>query len=228
MIERYFGGAIPEASSGHAKGNYLSGTADFATDALTRIIAHYDRLNFSLALEEIWELIAAIDKYITVEKPWTLADKPEDRERLGRVLYTAAEGLRCVAALAHPVLPEATQKIWRQLGLENTSPLASLNLDLLAWGQLAPGTKIGKPEGIFPRLDKAQTIERIENMEQEQNNPLAQPAAAPAATPAAASAATPAVVPAATRPPPPLRRRSRARRKLASRILPRSKCAWAW
>ncbi len=190
MIERYFGGIIPEASSGHAKGTYVSGTADFATEALTRIIGHYDRLAFSSALEETWGLIAAIDKYITVEKPWTLADKPEDRERLGRVLYTAAEGLRIVTALAHPVLPEATQKIWRQLG--QTSLVGSVNLDQLAWGQLAPGTKIEKSEGIFPRLDKAQTIERIEAMEQEQNNPPAQPAAATAATPAATTSAIPA------------------------------------
>ena len=64
----------------------------------------------------------SIDKYITVEKPWTLAEKPEDRERLATVLYTAAEGLRIVTALAHPVLPQATEKIWRQLG--QTEPLS--------------------------------------------------------------------------------------------------------
>ena len=167
MIDRYFGGEIPQPSAAPGKAGYAPGSADFASEVLTKIPQLYDRLAFSLALEAIWEQVAAIDKYLTVEKPWTLAEKPEDKARLATVLYTAAEGLRIITALAHPVLPQSTQKIWRQLG--QTEPLGSLQLDLLAWGQLKPGTKIGKPEGIFPRVDKSEAIERIEAMEQEQN-----------------------------------------------------------
>ena len=113
--------------------------------------------------------------------------QPEDRERLATVLYTAAEGLRIVTALTHCVLPRSTEKIWRQLG--QTEPLSRIQLDQLAWGQLKPGTKIGKPEGIFPRVEKSETIERIEAMEQEQNKAAEVPAAAPASTQAGASAA---------------------------------------
>jgi methionyl-tRNA synthetase len=130
--------------------------------------------------------VAAIDKYLTVEKPWALAEKPENRERLAKVLYTAAEGLRIISVLAHPVLPQSTQKIWQQLG--QTEPLSSVQLDLVSWGQLKPGTKIGKLEGIFPRLDKSEAIERIEAMEQEQNK-----AAEPPAASTASAAAAPAV-----------------------------------
>ena len=194
MIERYFGGEIPPPAPVTGSEKYSSGIAEFAGEALSRITQLYEKLSFSLALEAIWELVASIDKYLTVEKPWTLADKPEDRARLGAVLYTAAEGLRIVAALAHPVLPKATQKIWRQLG--QTGELGSIQLDLLAWGQLKPGTKTGKPEGIFPRVEKSETIERIEAMEQEQNKPAAvisAPSAAPAASTSAAT--TPAPVP---------------------------------
>jgi methionyl-tRNA synthetase len=90
------------------------------------------------------------------------------------------------------VLPQSTQKIWRQLG--QTEPLDSVQFDSLSWGQLKPGTKIGKPEGIFPRVDKSETIERIEAMEQEQNKAAAAPPATTTATPAAGSAtAAPAV-----------------------------------
>jgi methionyl-tRNA synthetase len=150
-----------------------------------------------LTLEAIWELVAAVDKFITVEKPWALAEKPEDRARLGHVLYTAAEALRIIAALAHPVLPRATQKIWTQLGL--TQPLSGVQLDELTWGQLKPGTKIGKLEGIFPRMEKSETIARIEAMEQEQNKPAEVPAApAASGTPGpSAAAAAPAPAPGA-------------------------------
>ena len=187
MIERYFGGEIPKPAPEQGGETDAPSTAEFANEALTKVMHLYDRLGFSLALESIWEIVAMIDKYITVEKPWALAEKPEDRERLATVLYTAAEGLRIVTALAHPVLPQATQKIWSQLG--QTEPLSGVQLDLLSWGQLKPGTKTGKPEGIFPRVDKSETIARIEAMEQEQNKAPETPAAAAASTPAGAGAA---------------------------------------
>jgi methionyl-tRNA synthetase len=195
MIERYFGGEIPNPAAGDADSDG-SRTAKLATEMLAKVMQLYDRLAFSQALESIWEIVGVIDKYITVEKPWTLAEKPEDRERLETVLYTAAEGLRIVTALAQPVLPVATQKIWNQLG--QTQPLSTVQLDLLAWGQLKPGTKTGKPEGIFPRVDKSETIARIEAMEQEPNKLPETPAATPVSTPTGSGAA--AAVPTAAVP----------------------------
>ncbi len=196
MIERYFGGEIPKPTAAGLE-MYAPGAADFADEALANIMKLYDRFGFSHALEAIWAQVAIIDKFITVEKPWALADKPEDRARLGTVLYTAAESLRIIAALAHPILPQATQKIWNQLG--QTEPLGEVQLDQLSWGQLKPGTKTGKPEGIFPRVDKSETIARIEAMEQEQNNPPVPPVASATSAPVAtgAAAAAPAVAVAA-------------------------------
>jgi methionyl-tRNA synthetase len=196
MIERYFGGEIPKPGPKQGGETDAPSTAEFANEALTRVMHLYDRFSFSLALESIWEIVAMIDKYITVEKPWSLADKPEDRARLATVLYTAAEGLRVVTALAHPVLPQATQKIWSQLG--QTEPLSEFQLDVLSWGQLKPGTKIGKPEGIFPRVDKSETIARIEAMEQEPNKVPEPPTGVTASAAAApGAAAAPAAAPAA-------------------------------
>ena len=193
MIERYFGGVIPQPSP--ENGSSWAGSSNAAVKKITEL---YDRFSFSLALEGIWELVASIDKFLTVEKPWTLAEKPEDRDRLGNVLYTAAEGVRLVTALAHPILPQSTEKIWRQLGINE--PLGTLQLDSVAWGQLKPGTKIGKLEGVFPRVEKSETIERIEAMEQEQNKAQEQKAAADTPVkPAVAgtgAAAAPAAAPA--------------------------------
>ena len=200
MIERYFGGVIPQPSP-----ESVSSWADTSNAAIKKITELYDRFSFSLALEGIWELVASVDKFLTVEKPWTLAEKPEDRERLGNVLYTAAEGVRLVTALAHPILPQSTEKIWRQLGM--SEPLSTLQLDSVAWGQLKPGTKIGKLEGVFPRVEKSEAIERIEAMEQEQNKAQEQKAAADTpASPAVAgtgAATAPATAPRGARGTPP-------------------------
>src|ERR1019366_7821530 len=110
MIDRYLRGEIPKPEMARGAEGYAPGSADFASVVLTNIIQLYDRFSFSLALEKIWEQVAAIDKYLTVEQPWTLAEQPENRERLATVLYTAGEGLRIVAVLAHPVLPKSTEK----------------------------------------------------------------------------------------------------------------------
>jgi methionyl-tRNA synthetase len=135
-------------------------------------------------LINVWKLVESVDKYIVEEKPWSLAQNPDERDRLSRVLYAAAEALRMITILAHPVIPDATQKIWGQLG--QPGKLGEVRIDQLNWGGLKAGTKIGKPEAIFPRADKKEAWERIESMEQEIRNPRSMEPA-PAAAGSAAS-----------------------------------------
>jgi methionyl-tRNA synthetase len=95
-----------------------------------------------------------------------------------------------VTALAHPVLPDSTAKVWSFLGQKTT--VSATELDGLRWGQLAPGVDLGKFQALFPRVDKTEAIERIEAMANEELNPAPAPAASPApATPAAAAAPAP-------------------------------------
>ncbi|MGC1417101.1 MAG: methionine--tRNA ligase subunit beta, partial [Candidatus Acidiferrum sp.] len=150
-------------------------------------------LEFSRALEAIWALISAADKYLTVEKPWSLGESAGDQERRATGLWTTAEVLRIVTVLAHPVLPESTTKVWAQLG--QSDGLGALAIDGLRWGQLAPGRTLGKSQALFPRIEKAEAIERMETMEKEAQNapsPVAAtaPTTAPASTGAAAAAAS--------------------------------------
>jgi len=148
-------------------------------------------MEFARALEAIWSVIAAADKYLTAEQPWALGNSESDVQRKATVLLTTAELLRIVAALAHPVLPDSTAKVWTLLG--QSGSLDALDLDGLRWGQLNPGVQLGKAQTLFPRVDKTEAIERIESMANEELNPTpAPPAPAVAATPAAGTAAAPA------------------------------------
>ncbi|MDE3110888.1 MAG: methionine--tRNA ligase subunit beta, partial [Acidobacteriota bacterium] len=161
---------------------------------------HYDRYRFSAAVQDVWRLIAQVDAYLVQEQPWKIAGDPVHRPRLREVLYSAAEALRIIAALAHPVLPDATQQIWRCLG--QPGRLADLQLDSLAWGGLKAGTRITKPDAVFPRVEIEELSERIEAMENDIRNPAAAAggpgAGAPTAAPAGTgSAATTAAAPAA-------------------------------
>jgi methionyl-tRNA synthetase len=143
-------------------------------------------------------VIGATDKYLTTEQPWALSDSENDQQRRGTILWTTAEVLRVVTALTHPILPESTAKVWTLLGQQGS--LGHLELEGLSWGQLKPGATLGKSQALFPRIDKAEAIERMESMENEaQKQPAPTAASTPAAAPAGAPAATgaaPAAAPA--------------------------------
>jgi methionyl-tRNA synthetase len=169
MIENYFGGEIPRR---RPTAMPFEQNIDRLMGAARR---RYDDLNFSDSLQDIWQIVSLVDFMLVAEKPWKLAASPENLPSVGAVLYDAAEALRIAVVLAHPVIPDATQKIWEQLG--RSGKLENVSVNDLQWGELKPGTPIGKPEGVFPRADKKETLEKIEAMENEIRNPGA---AAPA------------------------------------------------
>jgi len=181
MLGSYFDGQVPDPAAGaNARDAKVARTAAAAIDAAMQ---QYDRYEFSRALETVWGVVAEVNKYLVENKPWGIAGDPAQRDRLAAILYTAAEAVRIVAVLAHPVLPHATLNIWRQLG--QVAPLPKYLLEDLTWGQLAPGLDVGEPETLFPRVKKDEALERIEAMEQEirGGGTPAQPAAPAAAAP---------------------------------------------
>ncbi len=165
MITRYFNGEVPYPSHSAARTPADDAIAKTATRTIEDFGAVFDQFQFSKALETAWGLVAAVDKYIVENEPWALSEKTDEqsRSRLATVLYTSAEALRIVTALAHPIIPDSTARIWSQLGLGN---IKGFKLNEIKWGQLHLGTKLGKVEAVFPRADKT-TIERMQQMEQE-------------------------------------------------------------
>jgi methionyl-tRNA synthetase len=182
MIGNYFGGVVPPPLP-----NPVSPLAANFVHIKQMALTHYHAFNFSDCLQEIWQLISLVDFDLVNEKPWKRAADPAQLHAVGSVLYNAAEAVRFISVLANPVIPDATQKIWGQLG--QSGKLGDVRIDELQWGGLKPGTRIGKPEAVFPRVDKEEASERIAKMEDEIRNPAStQPAAA--TTPSAGATAT--------------------------------------
>src|SRR6202451_1803223 len=196
MITRYFKGEVPYPShAAHTAADVV--IADAAKKAIAEYGTLFDQFQFSRALEAAWGLVSAVDKYIVENEPWSLGDKgdEESRSRLATVLYTSAEALRIVTALSHPVIPDATSRIWTQLGLGD---IRKFPLSDLKWGQLQLGAKLGNVEPVFPRADKS-AIERMQKMEEQQRSGSSTTEAQPEASASGAviSAATQAAAPAA-------------------------------
>ena len=166
MITRYFRGEVPYPSKQAARTAEDDAIAEIARKIIAECQGLLDQYEFSRALETAWGLVAAVDKYIVENEPWALGEKRDEHSlsRLATVLYTSAEALRVVTVLAHPVIPDATAKIWSQLGLGDITKFA---LAQLKWGQLPLGTKLGAVQAVFPRADKS-AVERMQNMEEQQ------------------------------------------------------------
>ncbi|MGB8258800.1 MAG: methionine--tRNA ligase subunit beta, partial [Terracidiphilus sp.] len=103
-----------------------------------------------------------------------------------RVLATAAEAIRIVTALVYPILPESAAKVWRQLDQGEIAEAAhNAFLTNLAWGGLAAGTHFAEPAPLFPRAEK-DAIERMTNLEAENNKSVIEAAGAANGSEAAA------------------------------------------
>jgi methionyl-tRNA synthetase len=160
MINQYREGVIPRGLAD--EGGELG---EKAKEVIASFQASFEAFEFSKALEAVWSLIAAADKFIVTQAPWNLAKKtePESQLALEGTLYASAEVVRIVTALVYPCLPESAVKIWEQLGM--THPIDSVRIDELAWGQLPAGQKIGTPAAVFPRYDAKIAIPRMIELE---------------------------------------------------------------
>ena len=130
-------------------------------DAAAAADAAIEHFRIDEAIDAIWTIVDDLNLYITENEPWALAKQADggdekQRERLGTVLYTCAEGLRALAVLLSPVMPQSTAKLWDALGAQ--SSLGELTAQPIreagVWGALQPGTTVSPLTPLFPRVEQ--------------------------------------------------------------------------
>jgi methionyl-tRNA synthetase len=154
MIERFANGTVP-AHTPAADTEMEIRLRKTINGLFAAAERHLTNLEFSRAIEAIWDLVQLGNQYIDKSAPWTLAKKAEDKARLDNVLYHGAETLRILSLALYPFMPQTTQEMVRQLGL--TVDLSNPNADELNWGYLQPGTRIAKGNPLFPRIETTKT-----------------------------------------------------------------------
>lgn len=160
MIRKYFNGKIPPPGIELPQDRGLINTAAEVPAMVEQDLAD---LSFNRCLQDVWRLVAAANRYVEENAPWTLA-KNKDMDRLGAVLYNLSEALRLTGLYLYPVMPSAGQRIWHAIGLDKDISGCSLKEEA-AWGWLPPGTVVRPAAQLFPRIDIAKKEAKEKNVE---------------------------------------------------------------
>jgi len=138
MVGRYRDGTVPEAEA------EIELAADFE-GAPERVPQLLDGAELTQALEEIWRLVRRLNQYVEETRPWDLAKDPAEAERLDRVLYGLAEGLRVTTLLLHAYMPESTSRLLEAIGEPGR--------ELSRFGSRDGGQRIESLPPLFPKID---------------------------------------------------------------------------
>lgn len=158
MVNKYLGGQV---------GAYPGQITDFDApleDLITSEVAAYrqsmDDLQFSVALDHVWEIISRTNKYIDETAPWILAKDEAEAGKLQSVMYHLVDSLRVIAILIQPVMVETPANIFEQLGLDFDADAGFENAKVGLYPETAKAVEKGRP--IFPRLDHDEEVAYIQ------------------------------------------------------------------
>lgn len=156
MVDKYRKGVIPEKDSGSpgadTEGNLLKNMWEETRDTT---IKYLEDFKYSEYLIKIWEFVNLANKYIEDTQPWSLARSSleSDVKKLDNILYNLAEAIRVSTLMLIPFMPATCEKIFNQLGIDKKIDDMRIKEDGI-WGSFSGGTKIGKREILFPRIEE--------------------------------------------------------------------------
>ncbi|MFK2826976.1 methionine--tRNA ligase [Bacillus sp. B190/17] len=157
MINKYFDGVIPPYNG--STGEFEEQLLQMNMEVVNQYEEAMEKMEFSVALSAVWQLVSRTNKYIDETQPWVLA-KAEEKEKLGNVMVHLAESLRRTAVFLQPFLTQTPKKIFEQLNVQEDH-LKSWD-SLAQFGVIKEGTTVVKKgEPIFPRLEMEEEIAYI-------------------------------------------------------------------
>lgn len=167
MVEKYEGGALPDAVFGTKAAEPFASVADPAHRAKIEELARqivetgrgspddvadaFDEFRLADAVAGIWKLVSLCDRLIAESKPWDLA-KQGKAEALREVLALCVAALRQVGLLAYPFFPEKMRELLAALG-EDTGNEATFHARALEFTPHFQGRKLASIPRLFERME---------------------------------------------------------------------------
>ncbi len=161
MQQKYFDGVVQTPAEA---GEFDDDVRALALDTVKQVDRCFAEYKIADSVSCVLTLARRLNKYIDETMPWALAKDETKRARLGTVLYNLLEGIRYLAVLLSPYMPDTADAIFAQLGTD-VRDYDSLK----AFGGLKAGTKVGTPTPLFSRIDGEKLItELLEQQKKEQ------------------------------------------------------------
>jgi methionyl-tRNA synthetase len=190
MARQYLGGVVPARAESEPVS--LGEPSRELIEVGKRAWVHAAQVNGwadfspSTALEHAWSLARRANRYIEETKPWArnkaaAQGNPDASAEVAEILANLCEALRRVAILIAPAIPATAEAILAQLGLPPLNPpleaerlmtpassrkaawrIDEIDSEEQCW-HWEPGTPLGEPKPLFPRLDperKASLLDR--------------------------------------------------------------------
>lgn len=158
MVEKYFGGKLPEAKE---SGEFDEDLIAVATACRGEVDSYLDKTQINNALAQIFKVVSRANKYIDETTPWVLGKDESKKDRLSCVLYNLLECIRIISTLLSPFMPETMPKIWEQIS--SCKELATYeNAD--KFGVLPQGVSVTRGDVLFPRIDVEKEIEELNSI----------------------------------------------------------------
>ena len=114
--------------------------------ACAGITALYEQRDYGKAVREVMALCDRVNAYVDANKPWELAKKPEQTERLHDVCSTCIEAFRVLTIYLKPILPRLAAEV-AQFLMEPPERFADVAQPLGA------GWQIGEYKHLMQRVD---------------------------------------------------------------------------
>lgn len=152
MADKYFQGKLALCQKYRAEDQAI---IDLCRESLLNYIQLFNEMRTSQALEALWELVRALNKYVDSEAPWKL-HKENNLEALGVVFQVLLECMRKIALCLWPVMPGASISLLRQLGQkvnENEVPCADIEREAKLFEPFANAEALAAASRLFPRLE---------------------------------------------------------------------------
>ncbi|MEM1418246.1 MAG: methionine--tRNA ligase [Myxococcota bacterium] len=149
IVKKNLGGTVPAPGPSEEVDEALRATAERVAKEAA---AHLDGVAPYRALDTIFELVAAANRYVDQTAPWALA-KNGETERLGTVAYTVLEALRWLSVMIAPFMPSKSAGLRKQLGLVPLAPEEARDAWPATWGELPAGGATAPDKALFPRID---------------------------------------------------------------------------
>jgi len=171
MFHKYFKGQVPAVATEIRNGQ----ETDLMDDAYTAIDEFKKAMEdfaFHKAIHAIWALISKMNKYVVSTAPWELAKNENEKDRLGAVIYNLLEGLRVIAGLIYPIMPETSHTMNSHLGQKNK--IFFTLEEIKCWGAISPGENLPEPVTLFPRID-SEKLNQKKSPDKKQKQKVPQP-----------------------------------------------------